>query len=267
MLVPEVLRPDLVVLRSPRLSALGVPHAFTTRLAGGLEDDAALVRAAGVPCQRLLRVRQVHGAHAHRPAPAGEEPRELVEADALVTDRPGDAVAIVTADCVPVLLASRDGGEVAAVHAGWRGLLQGVLAAAVGELGGRPAAAGLVAAIGPCLSPARFEVGPDVGAAFASAGHDDHVAPGAGDRRHVDLRAVAADQLRQLGVAALDVSDACTWDFTWDSTSEPTRQSTPEREELLHSYRRDVTHGSCERTGRQLACITANPGAGPRRRR
>jgi hypothetical protein len=259
MLVPEVLRPDLVVLRSPRLSALGVPHAFTTRLAGGFEDDDALVRAAGVSCERLMRVRQVHGAHAHRPAPAGEEPRELVEADALVTDRPGDAVAIVTADCVPVLLASRDGGEVAAVHAGWRGLLQGVLAAAVGELGGRPAAAGLVAAIGPCLSPSRFEVGPDVGAAFAAAGHDDHVAPGAGDRRHVDLRAVAADQLRQFGVTALDVSDACTWGSTWA----PTR----EREELLHSYRRDVTHGTCERTGRQLACITANRGPGPRRRR
>jgi copper oxidase (laccase) domain-containing protein len=101
------------------------------------------------------------------------------------------------------------------------------------------------------LSPGRFEVGPDVGAAFAATGHAGHVTPGAGDRRHVDLRAVAADQLRALGVGALDVSDACTWERKW------------EREELLHSYRRDVTHGPHEHTGRQLAVIARaarNPG-------
>ena len=298
----DVLAANLLALRSPLLREAGVPHAFTTRLDGGL-DDRALAAVLGLPVHRLLRVRQVHGAAVHRAAPPGEEragassaasgvrdpgtqrapgaqgvPLEreatsstgvlpapfLAEADGLVGDRPGDVLAVVAADCVPVLLASGDGAHVAAVHAGWRGLLAGVLPAALHALGGRAS----LAAIGPCLSPARFEVGPEVGRAFAAAGHARHVRPGRGDRLHVDLAAVARDQLAQGGVSAVDVTEHCTWDATWRLPAAAAVRHAPDpalsgaatpaddvARPLLYSFRRDVTHGGAPRTGRQLALI------------
>lgn len=221
---------------SPALAALGVPHAFTTRLLGGARDDLSHVRALGLPLGRLLRVRQVHGGTVHRASPPGEEPAELTAADALLSEHPGDVPAVVTADCVPVLLAGADGRGVAAVHAGWRGLLAGVIPATVAALGGARAAA-----VGPCLSQQRFEVGPEVAAAFLAAGYGRHVRAGNGDRSHVDLRGVAADQLCAGGVGQVDSTDLCTYD----------------RSELFCSHRRDVTHGGAERTGRQLALIAA----------
>ncbi|RKY18447.1 MAG: hypothetical protein DRQ55_13315, partial [Planctomycetota bacterium] len=208
MLVEDVVQPGLVLLRSPALSQLGVPHAFSTRCRAGLRDEHALARAGGLPTQRVLSVHQVHGAAIHRPAPPGEESTERVRADGLVGDRPGDVLRVVSADCVPVLIATADGREVAAVHAGWRGLLVGVIPAALLELAGDAERAGLVAAVGPCLSPGRFEVGPELAAAFEAAGYGASVASGRGDRSHVDLRAVAARQLRAGGVTQLDVSEA-----------------------------------------------------------
>ena len=100
------------------------------------------------------------------PWPRGEAPR----ADAMVTTRPGIALGILTADCTPVLFADREAGVIGAAHAGWRGALGGVLDAtivAMAALGAR--AASTVAAVGPCIGPASYEVGPEFHDAFLAA--------------------------------------------------------------------------------------------------
>jgi hypothetical protein len=123
----------------------------------------------------LARMHQVHGA-AVAVRRAGDAARSageaLPEADILISDDPSLALAIQTADCVPLLIADRVTGAVAAAHAGWRGLAAGVpgvtVAALARELGSSPA--DLVAAIGPSISAERYEVGQDVRDRFVAAG-------------------------------------------------------------------------------------------------
>lgn len=118
--------------------------------------------ALGLSGPRLALVRQVHSARAVRTIDVfaqGEAP----EADAVVTSVPGLALGVLTADCAPVLLCDPHAGVIGAAHAGWRGAVSGVLEAAIdamAELGADPSHT--VAAIGPCLSQASFEVGPDL---------------------------------------------------------------------------------------------------------
>jgi polyphenol oxidase len=156
-------------------------HLFTTRTwTLGTSADAErapgwdeLAAAIGVPGGNLLRARQVHGSAVvvHR---QGQVPAtgRLEEADILVTDDRSIAVAVQTADCVPLLIADRRTGSVAAAHAGWRGLAARVPRVAVEalcrEFGSRPG--DLVAAIGPAISGSRYEVGPEVPARFENAG-------------------------------------------------------------------------------------------------
>jgi YfiH family protein len=232
----------LVGYRSPALAELGVPHLFTTRRgpggrdldAGAIDDEGRLARAAGIPGARLERVRQIHG-----DAVRVVEPRDpdgvLVDADALVTSAPGRLLLVRVADCVPVLVARADGRRVAAIHAGWRGLVAGVIPRALEALGSGPH----VAAVGPCLSRARFEVGPEVAAAFEEAGLVAAVHPGPAEKPHVDLRRAARLLLEERGVERIDETDLCTW----------------EREDELYSYRRDVTHGGAATTGRTAALV------------
>jgi len=164
-------------------AALGVPHGFFTR-AGGvsegpfaslncslsgqdrreavLENRARAARAVGADPARLVGLTQVHGAEAiavETPWAAGQGPR----ADAAVTDRRGVALGIVTADCAPVLFADAAAGVIGAAHAGWRGAVAGVLEATVAamtRLGAHPGR--IVAAIGPCIGQASYEVSADL---------------------------------------------------------------------------------------------------------
>src|SRR4051794_29413281 len=125
-----------------------------------------LQAAAGCGGRELCRVHQVHGAGVIR-VRRGEPFDVSVKADALVGDDPGRVLSVRVADCVPVLLAAADGRVVAAVHAGWRGVVAGVVGAAVREVAG-PAGAGAAvrAAVGPCIGGEAFEVGPEVLAEF-----------------------------------------------------------------------------------------------------
>ncbi len=124
------------------------------------ENRARVARAIGATV--LLGVTQVHGAAvvtAVEPWPPGQGAR----ADAMVTDRPGLALGVVTADCVPVLLHDREAGVVGAVHAGWRGALAGVLEATVAAMQGLGATRpGIAAAIGPSIRQPSYEVGADL---------------------------------------------------------------------------------------------------------
>jgi hypothetical protein len=233
--------------RSPLLASLQVPHLFTTRIGsqrreldlGRLDSRTRdrLRRAAGAGDVRFVRVHQVHGAQVFVVAP-GELSADGAHADALVTERGDVLIGVHVADCVPVLLARGDGRRVAAVHAGWRGIVAGVIPRALGVLGD-VLGAGAVAALGPCISESAFEVGPEVAASFARAGLESAVRERPGRRPHVDLRAAAEEQLRTGGVRLVDSTNGCTYRDAGE----------------FYSYRRDVTHGGRGSTGRLGAWV------------
>ena len=239
-----------VVYRSPALTAIGVPHVFTSAVGPGGEpvdagtpgplDRILLERVGGAADASVIRVRQVHGTDLVRARGAwlGEDPA----ADGLWSEDSRCTLLVKTADCLPVLLARSDGRRVAAVHAGWRGLVAGILPRAVEAMEGGE----LVAALGPCISRNRFEVGAEVAAAFEAEGLGAAVhgpPPGSkSEKPHIDLRQAASLQLEAAGVRAIETSELCTWS-----------------ENELHSYRRDVTHGGASSTGRMGALICARP--------
>lgn len=173
-----------------------------------VEENLARVRfQIGVPRRALFFAKQVHGATVLR-VTRDMDPDEVAEreADALFATDEGVAVGVRTADCAPVLLASRDGGCVAAVHAGWRGAVGGVVEATLAAMAeaGFPADA-LIAAVGPCIGIDAFEVGPKVvEAARAVVDIDGLVRPGVGDRAHLDLRGLVVRILEKAGVREVE---------------------------------------------------------------
>ena len=228
----------VVYYASPPLERRGVPHAFSTRIGGispapfdslnlgnpngcPLQDDydriwenyRRLEAAAGCAGRALCRVHQVHGAAVVRVNPgAGFD--NAAKADAIVSDDAAKVVSVRAADCVPVLLASGDGRTVAAVHAGWRGVIAGAVPAALAAMGPGAQASPPVAAIGPCIGGDAFEVGPEVVDEFRRAfGDEAPLVRRVGLKGYIDLRAAIRLQLLRAGVAAedIDVSDRCTY--------------------------------------------------------
>lgn len=171
------------------------------------ENRRRLVLAAGLPAEpRWLR--QVHGtvvADLDEPAPPEA-------ADAAVTRSRGVVCAVLTADCLPLLLARTDGSAVAAVHAGWRGLAAGVVEAALARLTA-PAASEIVAWLGPAIGPANFEVGDEVRAAFVGndEGADACFIPNARGRWQCDLYGLARRKLAKQGVSAIFGGEHCAF--------------------------------------------------------
>ncbi|MGB0766629.1 MAG: polyphenol oxidase family protein [Phycisphaeraceae bacterium] len=216
----------VVVYRSPVLDALDIPHAFGTRLG----DDAGIAQVLDLAGREWVRTRQVHGHAVHLPEKGIRHLSTECDADAVVLRDAGQVTRVLTADCVPVLLAAADGSAVAAVHAGWRGFVSGVLAEAVDALESR-----FVAAIGPCIGVRRFEVGEEVAERFDPR----FVRRDLGGRPHVDLRAAAHAQLHRLGAQRIDTTDRCT----------------AEHEDEFFSHRRDVTQRQLESTGRMASVI------------
>jgi len=234
-------------LESTLLTSLGFPHAFPGR---GATDPEIATWLGLSPGAAIVQVKQVHGGDAIEALDAAGR-----EADALI-GRAGRgglepvAVGIRTADCVPILLANETTGDVAAVHAGWRGVVRGIVPAAIARLLGRPAASDgsygrLAAAIGPCIGPCCFEVGRDVGDEIARATDARVVSDHAG-KAHVDLRAAVRLQLVRAGVDDARIEDVpgCT-------------KHEPER---FHSFRRDGAN-----SGRMLAAIAAIASSAGRR--
>ncbi len=158
-------------------------------------------------------------------------------ADACFEDRPGQVCAVMTADCLPVLMCNRSGTAVAAAHAGWRGLLAGVLEATLGRFTDQPGE--LMAWLGPAIGPQAFEVGDDVRHAFVA----DHPSAAMHFRPHgeahwlMDLYGLARDRLGRAGVASISGGGLCT-------LSDPAR---------FFSYRRDGI------TGRMASLIWLQP--------
>ena len=207
-------------------AALPAPHGFFTR-AGGVSagrfaslncslsgrDDADAVRenrrraadALNLPPGALVGLTQVHGiavATVETPWPETVRP----EADAMVTNRPGVLLGIVTGDCAPVLFADAEAGVIGAAHAGWRGAVAGVIEATLDAMEALGARRGrIAAAIGPCIGQASYEVGPDLRDAVLARGAADarFFAGGARpDRWLFDLPGYCAARLAAAGVAS-----------------------------------------------------------------
>lgn len=168
-----------------------------------------LSRALGLDALPIHWAKQVHGTAAstvREPAPP-RQAANVGECDALATDRPGVALVIQTADCVPILLAAS--GAVGAAHAGWRGSAQNVAASAVAALRGLGAAPRTLRAwLGPSIGPCCYEVGGEVAAQFAG----DFIRAGCGGGHRLDLRAANVAQLEAAGVpsSSIVVHPACT---------------------------------------------------------
>ena len=170
-------------LVDPVLAERGIEHGFG-------------VRGSGAP-EGCVFPRQVHGVAVARAAGASSSPEE---ADAIVGAGPGEGVGIVTADCVPILVASEDGAVVAAIHAGWRGFAAGVIQAGLAEVGRLAGGAPLVAAIGPAARGCCYEVDAPVRDALAerhSAWLDSACRAGRPGHWQLDLPLLAERVLEQ----------------------------------------------------------------------
>lgn len=169
---------------------------------GVARNRALLVDVAGLPSPPHW-LQQVHGVDVARlVAPASDAQQALIEADASVTSERGLVLAILTADCLPVVFAADDGSGIGAAHAGWRGLAAGVLEATVAKMHTAPSA--LRVWLGPAAGPASYEVGTEVHDAFVTAdptAEAAFVATRAGHWR-VDLYALARRRLEAVGIRA-----------------------------------------------------------------
>jgi len=251
------------VIRAAALD--GVPHGFLGRRGGvstglyaglnvgtGSDDEAAAIaenrrRAteAVLPTGRLVTVYQVHSAEAitvQAPIAPDLRPR----ADALVTDRPGLALGILTADCAPVLLADKAAGVIGAAHAGWKGALSGVTDAAVlamEALGARRER--IAAAIGPCIARASYEVD----AAFAhrfeadDPSNERFFTPGRDDHQQFDLAGYVIARLAAAGINRIEALALDTY----------------AQEDRFYSYRR-ATHRGEPGYGRQISIVGLEDG-------
>lgn len=161
------------------------------------QNLSRLAAAAGVAPERLLVVKQVHGARVVEGVEASPE----LEADGLWTDVPGTAVGVRTADCLPILIEDPR-GRVAAVHAGWRGVIGQIVARAVEQLVARGAvAAELRVALGPCIQRCCFEVDGDLPGRFEAAfGPEVIFRPQHTAKVHLDLSRAVGQTLARLGV-------------------------------------------------------------------
>jgi polyphenol oxidase len=176
------------------------------------DDPACVARNRAMLSERLalpadpLWLQQNHGCEV---ADAGLDVPGCV-ADAAVAWRPGAVCAVLTADCLPLLLCDRSGTRVAAVHAGWRGLLAGVIESSVAHL--QVAPANLLVWLGPAIGPESFEVGPEVRAAFLAADRGAELAfrPSPCGRWLADLYGLARRRLDILGVGEVWGGGFCT---------------------------------------------------------
>jgi len=175
---------------------------------------------AGIPPQDI-QVKQVHGVRIVPVTSENQASCSTQEADGVFATEVGFAVGVKTADCVPVLIYEKNGNAAAALHAGWRGMFAGIVPAAI-ELFAQSgfSSDSLRVHVGPCISSAKFEVGPEVVEAFVQSCSwlDREVLPyalskGVGDRWHIDLALVAAAQAHRRGVHtnAIVVHRHCTY--------------------------------------------------------
>lgn len=203
-------------------------------------NRARVAEAMGVQSDALIGVHQVHSADVVTiTQPQGDMPR--ARADGIVTNQPGLALAILTADCQPVLFHDENAGVIGAAHAGWRGTLDGVLESTIDAmvaLGAQRQA--ICAVIGPSISQSAYEVGPEFFDSFISQDSENarFFRAGEGDRHMFDLPKFGLSKLRASGIASAEWTGHCTYQDA----------------DRFYSYRR-TTHAKEADYGRLISCI------------
>jgi len=206
--------PNVHACASTRVGGMSAAPFESFNLATHVGDDAKSVEVNRAKLRTVLRLpaeplwlEQVHGCAV---AEAGSDP-EGCAADATVVRGPGAVAAVLTADCLPVLLCDRGGRVAAAAHAGWRGLVGGVIEAALARLGVPPAQ--VLAWLGPAIGPAAFEVGPEVREQFlqTTAGAEAAFRPSPAGRWLADLYTLARLRLTAQGVRSVSGGHWCTY--------------------------------------------------------
>lgn len=251
------------MLTAPNLAAIPeLHHGFFTRRNGhssglykslncglGSDDNRTLVLKNRASCAQALGVDTHHMVTAHQEHTADVvtvtepwSPENSPVADGLVTRTPGLALAVLAADCVPVLFADLDSKVIGAAHSGWQGALNGVVENTIErmtELGAKRS--GIVAAIGPCIGAKSYEVGPEFVDRFVNADLENVTYFTPSDRAshsHFDIGAYAEARVLAAGVHSVErlESDTCA------------------QEDLFFSYRRSCHKGETD-YGRQLSGI------------
>ncbi|WP_273149929.1 peptidoglycan editing factor PgeF [Methylophaga thiooxydans] len=176
-------------------------------------DDASVVKKNRDQLKQLIHLpnsplwlEQVHGTDVIHTSSW----KKSSQADAIYSDQPNHVCAIMTADCLPVLFTDRQGTQVAAAHAGWRGLLNGVLENTVSQFTG--AREDILVWLGPAIGPTQFEVGQEVYAAFTAYSQDAKQAFKVSDQTHylADIYLLAKQRLSALGITQIYGGDFCT---------------------------------------------------------
>ncbi len=240
-IIPDWPAPNHVrALVTTRAGGVSVVPWDSLNLGNHVNDDPAAVtenrrRLSACLPQEPLWLQQVHGVRCVDAAngTAG------CEADASFTRQPGVVCAVMTADCLPILLCDAAGSVVAAAHAGWRGLLAGVIESTVTQMAVAPET--LLAWIGPAIGPTAFEVGAEVRDSFLAHAEEAATAfaPHGTGKFLCNLSLLATQRLNALGVRRITATDFCT-------ASDASR---------FFSYRRDG------QTGRMASCIWLEPSA------
>ena len=247
-----------------RAGNLTVPHGFLGRRGGvstgelaelnvgfgsgddrdAMAENRARAIAAVLPGAELATVHQIHSANVvqvERPWTHDDRPH----ADAMVTDRPGLLLGILTADCAPVLLADAEAGVVGAAHAGWRGALTGVTDSVITAMEGLGARRErIAAAVGPCIGRDSYEVDEAFRAKFLQAelGNQRFFGFGPAGKPHFNLEAYVVERLKAAGVVNVDA-------LGLDTYAEADR---------FFSYRRATHRGEAD-YGRQISMIAVAP--------
>jgi YfiH family protein len=206
--------------------------------------SSAAFALGGFGVKDLVVLRQVHSTTVIT-FTERHNPNVAIEADAMVTNRPDILLGVLTADCSPVLLADPEAGVVGAAHAGWKGAVGGILRKTIDAMAAIGAdRARIRAAIGPTISGANYEVGPELAAEAAAldplAGHHILVPEGKA-REHLDIPGLLAEQLFEAGITLVGDLGLCTY-------ADPT---------TYFSHRYATHHGI--KTGRQISIIGALP--------
>ncbi|WP_432799031.1 peptidoglycan editing factor PgeF [Poriferisphaera sp. WC338] len=263
----------LVTLHSSLLDEINITHAFTTRVGGvspipcdslnlaspltATVDEVPRIAhnfrrlRAALNLERIIRmaVNQVHGHDIFIPDDKPTNPNCAPKADAIITHRSARMLTIRTADCLPILIANKQGDLIAAVHAGWRSLVAGIIPNTIHAMlsyhdstSAQASPSDFIAAIGPAISAEHFEISQDVADQFIQ----NNLAPAVitkphWPKLHIDLMLAARIQLESFGLPSgqIDTSFPCSYANT----------------DQFFSHRRDVTHNHLSTTGRHAAII------------
>lgn len=226
-----------------KYSSLNTGRGSGDNLAHVEENRKRVAQAIGTTNERLLSNHQIHSTKVtavKKPWQDGQQPK----ADGIVTKVPGLAISALSADCSPVLFADVNAGVIGAAHAGWRGALAGVTdetVTAMVSLGAERK--NIVAAIGPCIGPQHFEVGPEFVGEFITEnlGNAKFFTKGEGDRSYFDIKAYLVRKLLKAGVGRAAALPDCTY----------------AQNEEYFSYRHN-SHNDIEDYGRNISVIMLN---------